>query len=201
MADGLTIDREFADLCGQQTHRLLEVLNSTGGFAQASFKDGKMLLAWPSKFAGFVWLELIDGGSTVFTKKPIRIGFVPLCFSRMMGGFVPPDYSITDHLIDMGVPSADDSQKPRRHKSWTVYFLEAVGTSTVKIGKATDVAFRIAQIQPYCPVELKLIGVVNDWTESEIHSLFSAKRLHGEWFRLDDELMAFIGKEAEPCKN
>lgn len=82
-----------------------------------------------------------------------------------------------------------------REREW-VYFLEAdIPIPLVKIGKTSDVKWRVLTLQHMSPVTLGLVGIVSGpvGTESVMHRMFAAKRMHGEWFTLDDELRTFIG--------
>lgn len=65
-----------------------------------------------------------------------------------------------------------------------VYVLGTPGSNTVKIGRTTDLAKRVAAIQRMSPVPLSVL-----WTtpgshdlETRLHRHFSHCRTHGEWF-------------------
>ncbi len=67
-----------------------------------------------------------------------------------------------------------------------VYFIEAVGTDRVKIGRAWNPNQRRRELQTSSPHELKLLGVVfgKRHSEPELHERFEKYRILGEWFRL-----------------
>lgn len=75
-----------------------------------------------------------------------------------------------------------------------VYFILNRISGRIKIGKSFDVDKRLASLQTASPDPLELLGSVPSWlhTEAELHARFAALREHGEWFRDDPELLAFI---------
>lgn len=81
-----------------------------------------------------------------------------------------------------------------------IYFLEAVGVGSIKIGftDRTDVESRIAEIQTGCPVPVRLLksmpGTLED--EKNLHRRFASSRLNGEWFKPVPELIQHI----KPCE-
>jgi hypothetical protein len=81
--------------------------------------------------------------------------------------------------------------------SEVVYVLGAPGINTVKIGRTTNLAKRVADIQRMSPVLLAVL-----WThpggselEARLHRHFAARRAHGEWFTFDDDPLPAV-KEA-----
>lgn len=92
-----------------------------------------------------------------------------------------------------------------------VYFAQRGDELVVKIGIAVDLAQRLACIQTYHHLEVRLLGAidmrrahgdgrgsrVDYWKlarkkEREIHSQLSADHLRGEWFRLTPHVTSFI---------
>lgn len=72
-----------------------------------------------------------------------------------------------------------------------VYFIEMVGRDLVKIGDSWDPVTRARQLQTGNPIPLRLLDfVVGD--EKAIHRRFARYRVQGEWFRLSDEIKAYI---------
>lgn len=70
-----------------------------------------------------------------------------------------------------------------------------------KIGKTTDIAKRIKQLQTSAPQALELVcwllqGYMTD-AESNYHSVYRDKRVSGEWFALTNEDVAYIQYCAE----
>jgi hypothetical protein len=90
-------------------------------------------------------------------------------------------------------------------KRWTVsgkrgtYAIEAIGTGMVKIGSSRDFKTRMWKLQPACPVELRMIASTPDDIEKRLHVELDAHRLHGEWFSMNDDVMAAIGKSMAPA--
>jgi hypothetical protein len=79
-----------------------------------------------------------------------------------------------------------------------VYFIQAEGTSFVKIGTSQGHVKRLSGMQTGCPLPLLLLGTCPGGTdeEFEIHKRFAHLRERGEWFRLEPELQDFIAREA-----
>ena len=68
------------------------------------------------------------------------------------------------------------------------YFILDECRGMLKIGKSTDPASRMQNLQTASGSELKLIGVLEDDRESELHARFAAARSVGEWFFITDFL-------------
>lgn len=73
-----------------------------------------------------------------------------------------------------------------------VYIISAVKTNYFKIGISEDsVAKRLKQLQTGCPLKLRYVYhayVANMFqVEKELHKIFSASRVIGEWFSLTTE--------------
>jgi hypothetical protein len=71
--------------------------------------------------------------------------------------------------------------------SEVVYVLGSPGSSIVKIGRTTNLAQRVGNIQRMSPLPLVVL-----WThpgghelETQLHRHFASKRSHGEWFVFD----------------
>jgi hypothetical protein len=75
-----------------------------------------------------------------------------------------------------------------------VYFLRQGTTGPIKIGFTVDLQGRIAALQTSNPYPVILMGSVpgDQAVEREAHVQFAHLRLHGEWFRPEPELLAFI---------
>ena len=73
-------------------------------------------------------------------------------------------------------------------RSTKVYVINAIGTTYHKIGVTTDIDSRLSAMQVSSPLELKvlLLKPSNNAVELELylHTLFSSKRVRGEWFDL-----------------
>lgn len=78
-----------------------------------------------------------------------------------------------------------------------LYFIEAVDTGFIKIGRSGDPERRLAQLSTGSPNQLVILGKISGGSslESELHRRFGALRERGEWFKVNGELRTFI-KEA-----
>jgi hypothetical protein len=78
----------------------------------------------------------------------------------------------------------------------TIYFIEAVGFSRIKIGYSTNVDTRRLSLAAQSPAELRIVhtfpGKLQD--ESRLHRIFRKFRVHGEWFSYGPEIAGFIEK-------
>lgn len=65
-----------------------------------------------------------------------------------------------------------------------IYFLYCAGR--IKIGYATEVADRMAQIATHCPFPIRLLLTIRGKIEDEkrFHERFASERVNREWFRL-----------------
>lgn len=78
-----------------------------------------------------------------------------------------------------------------------IYVLEAVGCERFKVGFSTDARRfmqRFATIQVGSPFMVKLCAWRDGtmYQEQELHASMSEHRIHGEWFRPNRKLTAFI---------
>jgi DNA-binding transcriptional regulator YiaG len=66
----------------------------------------------------------------------------------------------------------------------------------IKIGWSSNVNDRLTDLQFASPVELTLAACIevtgNQLIERQLHRKFDHLRAHGEWFRVDSELRAFV---------
>jgi hypothetical protein len=81
-----------------------------------------------------------------------------------------------------------------------VYFMRA--GEMIKIGVSVNVAARLRdhQIGSAEPLHLMLVIPGNAATERELHTKFKSKRVHGEWFRIDDEIAAFVADQRKQLR-
>jgi len=79
------------------------------------------------------------------------------------------------------------------------YIVRAGDNGPVKIGWADDVAARVADLQTGHYETLRVIREVDTWWNSEpqFHERFKDRRLRGEWFTFDPEMLTFIPREAK----
>lgn len=81
-----------------------------------------------------------------------------------------------------------------------IYVIGVAGGDTVKIGRSTQLARRVGDIQRMSPVPLLLL-----WShpgdhelETRLHRHFAASRIHGEWFTFpDDDPVQLVRKAVE----
>lgn len=75
-----------------------------------------------------------------------------------------------------------------------VYFIEAIGTDTIKIGVTTNMKTRVSALSSSSPFELCVVyyfpGSLQK--EKELHKKFNHLRVNGEWFKYTDEIKNFI---------
>lgn len=78
-----------------------------------------------------------------------------------------------------------------------LYFIEAINTGYIKIGRSANPMQRLAQLSTGSPNDLVLLGKISGGAalEAELHRRFESLRCKGEWFRTSGELKQFI-KEA-----
>lgn len=76
-------------------------------------------------------------------------------------------------------------------ETW-VYF--ARHGAAIKIGLATDVKRRVAQLQTACSGELRLIGAIRGTREDEaaLHASLARERMRGEWFRASHDVVTLL---------
>jgi hypothetical protein len=74
---------------------------------------------------------------------------------------------------------------PNRHTDSFVYLAIARPSGLVKIGRATDARGRIRTLQTGNHEELSMIACLagGKALERDVHQLFAADRVRGEWFR------------------
>lgn len=74
-----------------------------------------------------------------------------------------------------------------------VYFVQS--GDFVKIGFASDVQKRVAELQTGSPHQLNVLAVLPDVdksVEATCHRVFARNHFRGEWFRLDDDFLEAI---------
>lgn len=66
----------------------------------------------------------------------------------------------------------------------------------VKIGESDNVERRVSDLQKANPVQIELVAALRGGLilESVMHERFSRHRIHGEWFRLRDDLGLFVSR-------
>ena len=76
----------------------------------------------------------------------------------------------------------------------SVYFVATECRQFVKIGRTGQLEARLKALRNSCPLRLDVLKVLpgRQVTERVYHETFSDSRIHGEWFRADDEMLKFI---------
>ncbi len=77
------------------------------------------------------------------------------------------------------------------------YFIQGHPLTPVKIGRARNVASRLASLQTGTPNELRVLLTLEGDREAELHAMFSAWRTRGEWFLWCDAISDFIKKHGD----
>ena len=83
-----------------------------------------------------------------------------------------------------------------------VYFIKC--DDYVKIGYTDDVERRMNEIRTHVPTELVLLTTLKNatrQTEREMHVRFAHLRHRGEWFLIDNQLMAVVDLIEGGCVN
>jgi hypothetical protein len=90
--------------------------------------------------------------------------------------------------------------EPEAPSSHRVYFIEDGPGGDIKIGRSHRVGDRRSDLQTATPRLLRVLGHVNGGPTMEaiLRDRFRAHRIHGEWFRRNDELMSLIEESAKP---
>lgn len=75
-----------------------------------------------------------------------------------------------------------------------VYFILAPDQLKIKIGQAKDVNKRLNSLRGSSPCELRLLASVRSYGDFEayLHKKLAASRLHGEWFRADEQVLSVV---------
>lgn len=77
-----------------------------------------------------------------------------------------------------------------------LYFIQSEYGGLIKIGRARDVAARLATLQTGCPEPLQVVGIIREGGrfEAQIHNHFHMLRVRGEWFDDAPDLLHFIDR-------
>lgn len=78
-----------------------------------------------------------------------------------------------------------------------LYFIEALDSGFIKIGRSVNPERRLAQLSTGSPSKLVILGKISGGSklEMDLHKRFGLSREKGEWFKITNELRDFI-KEA-----
>lgn len=101
---------------------------------------------------------------------------------------------VTLRATQRGLPPSQDWKRLKpSHDGWCyIYFVRA--GQCLKIGRATDVGERVRALQTAHHEELSLVLSIpaHAALEGAIHARFAHLKARGEWFRIEDDLVAFI---------
>lgn len=159
-----------------------------------------------SSVAGFWNYAITEYGShsVEYGSRPVAHAAVGLFLNATSSRFdprlatwtaIPPHISLT-----RGCDTLDSIRITTTPKSPThghVYFIQGVATHLIKIGFSVSSSSRMMTHQTGSPDRLVLLGVIDGsiTDERRLHRQFRKARVHGEWFRPDASLLAFISEE------
>jgi hypothetical protein len=105
----------------------------------------------------------------------------------------------THPLIVNGYTAYARRKETTQRTNQRVYFIKAVD-GHIKIGIAVDPERRLASLQTAHAKPLHLLGSCpgGHFLEVALHLRFARDRVHGEWFRPSDELLAKIAELIGP---
>lgn len=71
------------------------------------------------------------------------------------------------------------------------YFIKSEDDKAVKIGRSGNVGLRFSSLQASSPQRLVLVGMIPEKGNMEyrLHRRLSKYRMHGEWFRVDGDVI------------
>ncbi len=80
-----------------------------------------------------------------------------------------------------------------------IYFVEVEGH--IKIGRSDNWRKRLSNIQSSCPFPARLLLVLkgSDGREKELHRLFAAHHVRGEWYRDHQDVRSFLELHEWKC--
>lgn len=109
-----------------------------------------------------------------------------------------------DHPGKPLCPKQDEPDAWSRDDSVT-YFVQQGEDGPIKIGRAVDVASRVARLQTSTPHALRLLGTLPGGdNERKLHERFKHLRMSGEWFKASPDLLSFvadIGSQRESSRD
>lgn len=123
---------------------------------------------------------------------PLRHSLDAVVTSMYFVGYLNMDRCV--HTIKAPAWRQPPEARPAQRKVLTVrnvtsvvYFIRAMSTDFVKIGRARDPQQRLANLQTASPHELVLVATEADdsdsYRETRLHRAFAKQRIRGEWFR------------------
>ena len=117
---------------------------------------------------------------------------------QLLYGSHGPEYTnprqfLLDEYVAMKDMKADTSKSGH-----LVYFVGSLVYGWVKIGYTKNIQTRMCDIQVGCPFPIELLHTISTTPENarklekSMHRQFKGYRLHGEWFKLSDEIRQYI---------
>lgn len=119
----------------------------------------------------------------------------PLDMGKVTGSIPVPPTSLNPHIVILDLAERHRllaANAGRRLDAGFIYVVEAIGLRRFKIGITEDLGNRFPRYATECPVECRPIIVATvpasamRTIEKRVHSHYSAKRIRGEWFDLDE---------------
>ena len=97
-------------------------------------------------------------------------------------------------VVGADLSTQRDTVAARQFKHYSIYFIEAVGLSRIKIGFFVNPEDRVRQLSTGSPTELKLIAKVpgDANKEKELHEKFKHLLFEKEWFHFTKELQEYV---------
>lgn len=107
-----------------------------------------------------------------------------------------PTPSLNPRISTDGLKGVELPKLSPQPNNGNVYLMRCTESGNTKIGFAKSVARRFKEIQAHSPTKLEVIHTVSahHHHERQLHAQFADRRLHGEWFDLTDEDIAWIQK-------
>jgi DNA-directed RNA polymerase subunit F len=139
---------------------------------------------------------MAQGGATVW--RPVMYRGRWCAYRRVNGrpqriSLRASSFEEAKEVLLSSVRAVDDPVKTAEET--TIYFIS--DGEFVKIGRATNVATRLSDLQVASPRNLTVLAIVDapPHSERELHRLFEDWHVRGEWFRLSDQIRSFITAE------
>ena len=139
-------------------------------------------------------IYLVDNSGFMVGKDKVRdlIKELELFIARFPENVIKENHRVAENRMngdysDYNYDTAETSPKPYKDKKGYVYFVSD-GNGYVKIGKTKNMKVRMGEYTqlPKKPKVINVLPVIDcAVTEKFLHNHFDAKRVRGEWFRLD----------------
>jgi hypothetical protein len=186
------INRETVMIVTREFVESIKSLN--GGYSRAILT--RLGVAWPPKHG---WMKRVIGQEIddfLFVKDPINPGRWKINTDVE---------KIPDGLMTQIAEEKRNRRREKRQERESVeysYFIGALGTDCVKIGKTTrSVKYRLSALQTSCPHKLVVLATT-PLKEKTLHHKFRRYRTkNGEWFKWSTEMQQFLnecGKNGNP---